>query len=182
MSPRRDRGATAGDMLIFLATLSVAAALLYPAWSVRDFNARVQSAIADVDVLGAAARSARDDDDRWPTPTPPGEAPPELARLGGEDGIFNRTGYTLEWTSWEVVDSVEAPPLDDVPVTRDAPPTSVGPRMLPVVRRFGAVAVHSGEEALLAELTDHYPVGTSFVLDSMWLLVLPERSEAPAPR
>ena len=38
------RGATFADALVFLATLSLAAALLYPAWSARGFRERVTTA------------------------------------------------------------------------------------------------------------------------------------------
>jgi hypothetical protein len=48
--------------------------------------------------------------------------------------------------------------------------------MLPVPRAVGAVGVHSGEESLLAELLEHYGMEASFVVDTVWLLVLPERS------
>ena len=51
--------------------------------------------------------------------------------------------------------------------------------MLPLARAVGAVAVYSGEEALLAELLAHYGSDASFVVDSMWMLVLPERAEIP---
>jgi len=164
-------------MLIFLATLSVGAALLYPAWSVRDFRARIETAIEDVDVLANAARDFLDSDSRWPTAAAPGEAPPELASLGGAAGVFDRQGYTLGWTSWQVVDSVMAPPPADIPSADDAPQEDVPPPMLPVVRTVGAITVHAAEPELLAELVDHYSDDTSFVLDSMWLLVLPERAE-----
>lgn len=147
----------------------------------RSFGATVERAITDVEALTAAALSERDARDRWPTPAPPGEAPRELAGLDGQDGIFSRLEYTLGWTSWEVVDSVEAPPSPDVPAADDAPDQSAGPRMEPVVRRVGAVTVHSSDEALLAELVEHFAGRTSFVLDTMWLLVLPERAVAPAP-
>jgi hypothetical protein len=167
--------------LIFLATLSIAAALAYPAWSVRGFRANVENAIVDVEALSTAARSVRDDRNRWPTPAPPGEAPPELSGLNGEDGIFTRLAYTLGWTSWEVVDSVEAPPPPDQSAADDAPSGPNEPPMAPVVRRIGAVTVHSGDEALLAELLEHYSDRPSFVLDTILLLVLPERAEAPPP-
>ena len=143
-----------------------------PTWKARS---------RDVERLSAAARSERDRQDRWPTTAPPGESPPELSGLDNENGVFSRTEYTLGWTSWEVVDSVEAPPPTAVPVDVDAPRGSAGPPMEPVVRRIGAVAVHSGDEALLAELHEHYSDRASFVIDTLWLLVLPERAEAPAP-
>jgi hypothetical protein len=176
------RGASTGDVLIFLATLSIAAALLYPAWSMRGFRASVENAITDVEALSDAARSERDRQNRWPTRAALGEPPPELAALGGDNGIFSRVEYTLGWTSWEVVDSIEAPPPLDELAVGDAPLESEEPPMQPVVRRIGAVTVYSANEALLAELQEHYTDRTSFVFDSLWLLILPERGEAPPPR
>lgn len=175
------RGASTGDVLIFLATLSIAAALLYPAWSVRGFRATVEEAITDVDAVAAAARSVRQSADRWPSAAAPGEAPAELAQLGGSDGPFNREAYTIGWTSWAVVDSTRAPQPAALPSPDDPRPDSVGPRLQPVVRTVGAVAVYSGQETLLAELDEHYAEQASFVLDTMWLLILTERAEAPAP-
>jgi hypothetical protein len=174
------RGAATGDILIFLATLSIAVALLYPAWSVRGFRARLETAISDVETLSAAARFTRDAGNRWPTPAAPGETPRELPGLGGADGVFSRLEYTLGWTSWEVVDSVEAPPPTDLVAGDEVVLDPGGPPMLPVLRRVGAVTVHSGDETLLAELLEHYSDQRSFVLDTMWVLVLPERAAAPA--
>jgi hypothetical protein len=45
-----------------------------------------------------------------------------------------------------------------------------------VTRELGAVAVHTGDEILRAALLAHYGMGASFVLDTMWMVVLPERS------
>lgn len=171
------RGAGTGDVLVFLATLGVVVALLYPAWSVRGFRAQVESAVADAETLAAAARSFRDDNGRWPDASAPGEPPPQLSGLAGQDGLYGSAEYTLGWTSWAVVDSVPAPRPTDLPSADDAPQASAPPRMLPVVRRVGAVTVHSGDESLLAELLERYPDGASFVLDTMWLWVLPERAQ-----
>lgn len=176
------RGATTGDVLIFLATLSIAVALLYPAWSVRGFRSRVQTAVADVDAVAAAARAVRQSSGRWPAGAAPGEAPPELSGLSGENGPFGRGGYTLGWTVWDVVDSVVAPLPATPPSPDDPPPDTVAPPMRPVVRSVGAVAVHSAEEALLAELQRHYAEQASFVLDTLWMLVLPERAVSAPPR
>jgi hypothetical protein len=166
-------------MLIFLATLSIAAALLYPAWSVRDFRSQVEQAIADVDAVRAAAQDVRESTRSWPTPAAPGEAPAELSSLGGEGGTFDRAAYSVQWMAWQVVDSVEAPPLlpNELPSADDAPPADAPPTMLPVVHTMGSITVRSGDADLLAELQAHYAERTSFVLDTMWLLVLPERSE-----
>ncbi len=176
---RGKSGATLADGLVFLATISLAVALLYPAWSAREFRTRVTSAVADVETLGAAARTTLEDRGAWPTRAPPGEAPPELATLSGEEGIFSRLDYTLGWTSWQVVDSVVAVDLGVAPVDPVDAPDSIGPMLEPVVRTVGAVAVHSGDTALLAELSQRFAGEISFVLDTTWLLVLPERGDAP---
>jgi len=176
---RDHRGASSGDVLIFLATISIGVALLYPAWSVREFRARVERAIADTDALSAAARDFRDETNRWPAAAPAGEAPPELATLGSDDGIFGRTEYTLAWTTWEVVDSMEAPRPPAAASTADAPRADAEPLMEPVVRSVGAVTIRSADDELLAELLQHYVDGASFVLDSTWVLVLPDRAGTP---
>jgi hypothetical protein len=165
-------GATISDGLVFVATVGLFGAMLFPAWSARDFRARVSSAAADVEILAAAAREALDDAGAWPTAAAPGEPPPELAGLAAVDSIFAKTEYRLGWTSWLVVDSIEAPDLALPPV--DAP-DFLGPRFEPVVRSIGGVAVYSSEAPLLAELVARYTTEVSFVLDTMWLLVLPER-------
>lgn len=180
--PGARQGASPADMLVFLATLSVAVALLYPAWSVRDSRAQIESAVADVETVLAAAREVREATNRWPTSAPPGEAPPELAALRGDGSVFARSAYTLGWTSWDVVDSVVAAPAEDPTPADDAPRVDAAPRMEPVVRRVGAVTIHTAEEHLLAELLSRYPDGESFVLDTMWLLMLPERAAPPLGR
>jgi hypothetical protein len=142
----------------------------------------VEAAIADVDAVAAAARSVRDNGNRWPTTTPVGQAPPELSGLSGTNGPFAREEYALGWTAWDVVDSMRAPPPAIPASPGDAPPDTVPPAMSPVVRSVGAVTVRSSEESLLTELQQHYADATSFVVDSMWFLVLPERAQAPTPR
>lgn len=180
MSVLRSRaGATASDVLIFLATVSLAAALLYPAWSAREFRARVDSAVADVEALRSAARSALELGGAWPSPAEPGTAPPQLVGLSQEGSVFDRTDYALQWTSWNVVDSVVVAP-DATFAAGDAPPDSAGPRTEPIVRNVGGIAVHASDAALLAELAARYAEETSFVLDTIWLLILPERGDVTA--
>ena len=41
------------------------------------------------------------------------------------------------------------------------------------------MTVHSGDGALLAELSRHFADEPTLVLDTMWLLVLTERARAP---
>jgi len=171
------RGATFADVLVFLATVSLAAALLYPAWSARRFRERVATAVADVEAVSTAARRALQESGRWPQAAPPGMAPPELAGLSGEGSAFSRTDYRVGWTSWNVVDSVEV--VQPPPAPEDTPPEIIGRMMAPVSRSVGGVSVHSGDPALLAELSEHFAGEPTFVLDTMWLLVLTDRAATP---
>ena len=167
-------GATLGDMLVFLAILSLAAALLYPRVSRRAFEDRLERAIEDVETLSSAARATHARSGSWPSSAPPGEIPRDLAGLSPSDSIFARVDYTLGWRRWEVIDSMIAPqPPALEPVD---PRDPVGPSMAPVVKFFGGIDVYSAEEVLLAELFEHYGRQTSFVRDTMWTLILPERS------
>jgi hypothetical protein len=170
-------GATFSDVLFFLSALSLGAALLYPGWRAREFRGRVSTAIADVEAVSAAARRSLDASGRWPDPAPPGGAPPELVGLTGEGGAFARTAYGIGWTSWNVVDSMEVD--QPAPAPGDTPPESVGPVRVPVLNSVGAVTVHSSDLALLAELTESFADEATFVLDTMWLLVLPQRAGGP---
>jgi hypothetical protein len=176
---RGERGATFSDVLVFVATLGLFAALLYPAWSAREFRGRVSAAVADVEAVGGAAREVLAGMGRWPTTVPPGSAPPELADLAGEDSPFARTDYRLGWTSWNVVDSIEVMP--GPPAPGDTPPELVAPELVPVLRSVGGVSVHSSDAALLAELSERFAGETAFVVDTMWLLVLTDRADTPLP-
>lgn len=178
---RRDRrGATASDLLVFLATVSLGAALLYPAWSARGFRDLVERAGTDVETLASAARSSLQATGSWPTPAAPGEIPPELAGPSSEDESLARSQYRVTWTSWNVVDSIDVE-VDVVFAPGDAPPDSVGPLREPVVRTIGGIVIHSRNAGLLAELALRFGDEPSFVLDSMWVLVLPERAVTRRP-
>jgi hypothetical protein len=48
--------------------------------------------------------------------------------------------------------------------------------MQPIVEVVGALVVHTSDAALLAELSDRYAEQISFALDTIWMLVLPERA------
>jgi hypothetical protein len=172
MSARKGvRGASVTDVLVLLAALSIVAALAYPTWAARAFRHRLEEAISDVDVAAGRARSTLESLGRWPAPARAGEAPPELTGLA-----FSREMYALEWTTWEVVDSVEAPMEVSPTIPGEATSLSVATAFEPVTRVVGAIAVHSGDASLLAELLDHYGPTESFVLDTTWLQLLPERA------
>lgn len=176
----RLRGATVSDVLVVLSVLSLVAALLRPTLEARSFRRLVGAAVADVDAISAAARMARETTGRWPDSAEPGTKPPGLAGLAPDDSVFSRPDYTLAWSVWDVVDSVPAPP-EAGPAPVDAPPDTVGPRMLPKVQRIGGVSVYSADSLLLSALTAHYADATPLVLDTLWLMVLPERSSPAAP-
>ncbi len=159
--------------------MALAAALLRPTLDARSFRRVVTQAIADVDAVSVAARAARESTGRWPAGGDPGTRPVGLDALAGRDSVFSRPDYTLGWSVWDIVDSVPAPP-ETGPAPMDAPPDTVGPRMVPRVERVGGVSVYSGDSLLIAELTAHYADAAPLVLDTLWLMVLPER--APAPR
>jgi hypothetical protein len=92
----------------------------------------------------------------------------------GDDLV--RDGYTLQWTRWSVVDSVPAPlaPVETVP--GDAPPGGAPRTTVPLVQLIGAVVVYSDDDRLLGELLARYGRDASFVRDTTWTLVLPERA------
>lgn len=174
------RRATMADIFVLASVIALGWALLRPTLGARAFQQRVAAAIADVDTVSAQARRVLAASDRWPTSAPPGESPPELLAFGETPPQFIRADYTLGWQTWLVVDSIEAPPEPLPPPSPGDPPRRPpSPIMVPVNRALGSVRVH-GEDALLAELLRHYGAG-SFVLDSAWVLVLPERAEAPTP-
>ena len=50
--------ATFADVVVFLATVSLAAALLYPAWNAREFRGRVATAVADIETPYSRSRHA----------------------------------------------------------------------------------------------------------------------------
>jgi hypothetical protein len=155
-----------------MSTLALAAALLYPAWSAREFRDRVDAAVADVEGVVAVARTALEATGSWPTPSGLGGTPPEITGT-----TFVRDDYLLSWTTWNVIDSVQVV-VDVAPTLDDALPESVAPAMEPVVGVVGALSVHSTDAALLAELSERYADQTAFALDSVWMLVLPERAAA----
>jgi len=174
-------GAAGGDALLMLAAMSLLAAAAFPAWSARSFRAGVGGAIADVDAVVAAARAARESTGRWPASVPHGEAPRELATLGGPGAPFSRTEYTLGWDVWSVLDSVPAPP-DQGPAPADAPADEGAPRLVPRVASVGGITLRTSDPALLAALLRHYGERSAFVLDSALLLILTERAGPSTPQ
>lgn len=167
-------GLTAGDWSIGVALIAVVVALLVPSLRVRAFRTELAEAVGEVESLRLGASGYLHQRRAWPAAAAAGAIPTELLGSFPSSTDLVRDRYTLEWAVWEVVDSVEAPPPTGPPPV-DAPPDSVGPGMVPEVHRIGGIVVYSADERLLAGLLRRYGRGPSFVRDTTWTLVLPER-------
>ena len=166
------RDLSVGDILVGIALLTLIATLVYPNLRARAFRNLLDGAVADVENLNAAAVRIYDASGAWPIPTAAGSVPPEVAGAFPGDTALTRNDYALQWRRWEVVDQVVGPPLPRGPEDADAPPDSVGPRLISVARPIGGIIVHSGRPELLAELLSRYGTGVSFVRDTTWTLVV----------
>lgn len=167
-------GVSTADVVVGIALVTVVLALAYPTLKARSFRASVAAMVLDVDALREGAEDYLRASGSWPAPEATGTIPPELTHLFPGDTDLAREQYTLQWSRWEVVDYVEAPPsVEETPV--DAPPDTVGLAMMPVVREVGGIILHSSNASLLAELLLRYGTDASFVRDSTWTLLLPAR-------
>jgi hypothetical protein len=168
------RDLTVADLMIALAGATVILALLLPTLRARSFRASVERTVSEVEAVRRAAESHFRTRATWPLAEAAGVTPPALTGILGDDLV--RDGYTLQWTRWSVVDSVETPraPVETVP--GDAPPDDAPRAATPLVQLIGAVVVYSGDDRLLGELLARYGRDASFVRDTTWTLVLPERA------
>ena len=173
--PRSDRrGGPAGDSVIARAVFSLGAAFLYPTLRARSFRGLVDTTVSEVETMERGARGVFSRTGSWPTPGAPGAIPSELSGAFPSDSVLTREAYTLQWSRWEIVEKVETLVALQMPADADAPPDSVGPRLVSVVREVGGIVVHSGNDGLLAELLARYGSAESFVRDTMWTLVVDE--------
>lgn len=170
---RVSRGFAVADAVILLAVVALLAALAYPALKRRAFDGRFERVVQDVETLRRSALAYRDRTGAWAPGAGPRQRPPELgAHL---DSLFAREAYGIEWRRWEVVAMREMQPPPVAPSARESGEQPV-PTHVPVVRLLGGITVHTGEEALLAELAVRYGDSISFVYDTTWTLVLPDRT------
>jgi hypothetical protein len=175
----RRLGLTRVDFVIGAGALALIVALLHPALRARGFRGLVENVVLEVEAMRSGAVRAYESTSAWPRAGGVGEVPPALTSSFGGDTALIRDGYALQWTSWEVVEEVEAATVPGPPPSGDAPPDSVGPPLVPVVRTMGGVVVHSSREALLAELLARYGPEISFVRDSTWTLRVPRPDGGP---
>lgn len=176
----RTAGLAPADLVILLALVSLMAALAYPMLRRSAFDSRVERAVSDVELLRRSAIAHRDRRGTWAPAAEPRHRPPELE---GEalDSVFRRPDYGIEWRRWEVVELEEIAPPPEGPGPEE-PGEAPLPIRVPVVRLVGGITVHTADEALLAELAARYGDTISFVYDTTWTLVLPQRTGASVSR
>lgn len=181
-SPSRSKrsGASLGDILVILSMLTLGFALVYPRLRHRAFTRQLEGAVAAVDTLRAASSNFLTQNRDWPAPSPEGVIPPELTSALPSGYSFVVEGYTLEWNRWETVEDpvVVAPPTSAAPTPGDSPSDTLLVAPPPTFHTIGGLSVHAGDSALLAGLLRHYGTDASFVRDTTWTLVMPQRSAA----
>jgi hypothetical protein len=168
------RDLTVADVMIALAGATVILALLLPTLRARSFRASVERTVSEVEAVRRAAEGHFRTRATWPLAEAAGVTPSALTAILGDDLV--RDGYTLQWTRWSVVDSVETPQALVETVPGDALPDDAPRTATPLVQLIGAVVVYSDDDRLLGELLARYGRNASFVRDTMWTLVLPERA------
>lgn len=179
MNLRRLRSADVAVILAFFVLIAAAAA---PSLRARAFRALVERAAGQVEALRARSLDARRTSGTWPTAAAPGVTPPELRGAYVGDSALAFSGYTLEWRTQDAVARVESPTPPPPPTIRgDAPPDSVGPEMITVVRPLGMIVLHSADRSLLAELLALWGPEESFVRDSTWTLLIDDQRAGSSP-
>jgi len=169
----RWRRFTVADASIAGALMVLLIAMLLPTLRARSFERAVDDASADVETLRVAATRSFRATGRWPQGAELGVIPTELAGAFQGDTLLVRDAYAVQWRLWARIDHVPEPPRPSAP-DADAPPDTVQPGTVPVVRGLPAVVVHSTDASLLAELVRRYGSTSSFARDSSWTLVLDE--------
>lgn len=166
-------GVSVGDVAIAIGALSVVAALAFPVFRARSFDATVESATREVAALRSSARGIFDRTGSWPTPGSVGEIPVEVRGFYPGETTLVHDEYSLQWLLLETVERVEVPASAViVPEDADPVPDSVPPPTTLEVRSLGRLLVHSRSDELLAELLARYGRDASFVRDSIWTLIL----------
>jgi hypothetical protein len=165
-------GVGAADILLIAGVVSILAALAAPALRVRSERRTIEDAIASVEAMRVAAAELGAGAQGLPTADSAGSLPPTLAAAAPDAAAGLGETYRLRWARWNVVDHVPAPPSVVTATPGDAPPEPTEPMLVPVVRRVGALVVHSQDDALLAGLLRRYEADGAFVRDSIWTLVL----------
>jgi len=166
--------ALAGNVFLLLAVACLAGAIAYPWMQRRASQRQVESVIADVALLRAAAEDFLGQEDRWPRDDEaPGTIPTELVPALPADFSFDRDGYLLDWERWDVavpasMSTETELAEEDSGLLVDSIARPQGPR----TRGLGGITVVSSDPGVRAVLLREFGPARSFVRDSTWTFVL----------
>jgi hypothetical protein len=167
-------GAIAANVFLLLAVACLAGAIAYPWMNRQAASRRMESVIAEVEVVRTAAEGFLRREDRWPRDDgAPGAIPTELAPTLPAGFSFDRDGYLLDWGRWDIVIPASMP-AEGGPENED-PDLSVDSIARPQglrTRGIGGITVVSSDPGLRAVLLREFGPARSFVRDSSWTLVL----------
>lgn len=171
-------GGTFGNVLLVMATLSLLAAVMYPAARERAFDERVETIVSDVELVRGTVDDLREETGSWPPSSAIAGLVPGLLSPG--EAIGSSFGRGLEWRRLESVEVPRPPegmagsvPEDADELGREAPTPE------PTFFHRGAISLHTSDEEIIGALLDRYP--GSFVHDGVWTLLLPRVAVPPTP-
>ena len=94
------------EVLAVVAALAIVGRIALPNVQEARIRARARTAIADVDLVRAAATSYHARTKEWPADAPDGQVPAELVGDLPEGFSFARRGYRLDWERWVLPDGL----------------------------------------------------------------------------
>ncbi len=171
-------GGTFGNVLLVIATLSLLAAVMYPAARERAFDERIEAIVSDIELVRGTVEDVREETGSWPPSSAIAGLVPGLLSPG--EAIGSSLGRGLEWRRLE---SVEVPPppegVEDSVPEEDDELGQEAPTPEPTFFHRGALSLHTTDEEVIGALLDRYP--ESFVHDGVWTLLLPRVAVPPTP-
>ena len=173
MKARRDgAGFLVADAVVGLAALAVLAALLVPVVQRSARYARIEAAQERVQQVHMGYQEHRAAEGSWPVSAPPGQVPEGLAAYLPPGASFEGDGFVVEARRWRAVEQPPRP--QDIPEIPDDTPADTVPLPSPTVGVLAGVSLGTSDPALLAALLSRHPED-SFVQDTVWTLVFPQR-------
>ena len=168
--PRR-AGAARSEVVLVIAAVALTISALMPTLRARSVQMSVDEAATDVATFHSAVEEYFASTGSWPAPSEPGELPPEVAYAFPGHGSLTHADYSLEWSLLEVPGN---PRRAGVPTGSegDTAPDSLGGAGVHMAVAVGGLTVHSGNDALLADLLSRYGSRASFARDSTWTLIV----------
>jgi len=170
---RRDHaGFSLADLVVGLAALTVLAALLLPVVHRSARAARLDAAEERVQQVRMAYEEHRTAEGSWPGSAPPGRVPAGLERYLPPGTGFEGEGFVLEARRWRTVEEPARP--TGIPEMPDETPGDTLPLPSPTVEVLAGLSLGTADPALLTALLSTHP-DDSFVQDTVWILVFPQR-------